>query len=178
MKFTFDFPLVIALVLYVSGLAVGQPGEKMDSPPLEDFIEFTTVQTLVDCGELGGPATWETYRSPEATIVVSASRGLKVDYLTGADLTNGVERLPTVFQFALKGAGTFDGDVFDGQHYSSYFNRNPSWQGQIVFAPTSPDFAQGIFAQGIKARVVAQRRGLNDSAGKYTTEILLRWYKF
>ena len=165
--------LLLTVPLLFSGLsAMAQPRE-VAAPPAQEFIEFTSVQTLVDCGDLGGAGTWQTYSSPEATIVVNASQGLKVDYVTGADLSNGQGSLPTVFQFSLSGAGTFDGDVFDSGRYSDYFNRLPGQQGRIVFAPATPDFSKGL-----KARVVAQRRGLNDPAGTYATEILLRWYKF
>jgi len=161
----------LAFVCFAASVQAQPP--TVPAPPPEDFIEFTTVQTLVDCGDLGGAANWQTYSSPEATVVVNASRGLKVEYLTGADLSNAEGRLPTVFQFSLCGVGTFDGDVFDGKQYSEYFNRDPGQQGSIVFASSTPDFSKGL-----KARVVAQRRGLNDPAGKYATEILLRWYKF
>lgn len=172
MRFCHTF--VVASLLCAGVSAQAQTREVAPPvPPPEDFIEFTTVQTMVDCGDLGGAANWQTYISPEATVVVNASSGLKVDYMTGPDLSNSEGRLPTVFQFSLSGLGTFDGETFDSKHYSDYFNRNPNQQGSIVFAPVMPDLSKGL-----KARIVAQRRGLNDPAGKYTTEILLRWYKF
>jgi hypothetical protein len=168
----FCFPFAVAGLLCAGALASAQPGAA-PAPPPEEFIEFTEVQTIVNCGDLGGAASWQAYDSPEATIVVKASSGLRVDYLTGADLKNEQGSLPTVFQFSLSGVGTFDGDVFDGRNYSNYFNRDPGQQGRIIFASASPDFSKGL-----KARIVAQRRGLNDPAGKYQTEVLLRWYKF
>jgi hypothetical protein len=160
------------------------------APQVVEYIRFTNVVNTIDCGNLGGVGKWGTYESPEATIELESTTGIRVDYEIGPDLQTAdkMHSMNTVFRFAVQGLGEFDGQKFESEpfaqnDYSGFFDRDQeSKEGTILFAPTTPAEPEMPFTpdpkKKLKVHVAVQRSGLNDRAGQYSTEVVLRWYKF
>ena len=139
--------------------------------PVEEYIRFENVQNQIDCENLGGALYWGNYASGEGTIEVNSNRNVRLDFTNGADLTTNAGSLPTTFHYAVRGAGKFDETEFvSPDDYKAMPDKESGASGTILFAANAP--------KGLKTKVSATRRGLNDRAGKYQTQIVLSWSRF
>lgn len=142
-----------------------------------DYMVFRTVDSTIDCQTMNGPFFAGNFVSEAATIEVESNAGIQLSYSNGTDLKSGQSTISTTFEFSLLGPASFDGKMAsNGNDYTAFGvlpARKSEQSGIIEFPPTMVPTTKGV-----KARVTAQRRGLQDHAGKYQTEIVLSWARF
>jgi hypothetical protein len=166
--------LTILGVITLCGAAfaqVGGPGGMSFGGTIEEYINFTNVNTTIDLADLGGAQFSGVYESAPATVEVDANVFLQAFVTNGVDLaTPSGYTLSTGFYSSVKGTGNWNGFGFDNAAYSGE-------QGTLAGTTWFVTFAPGA-GSGLKTRLGVQRNGLKDHAGAYATNTNITWAKW
>jgi hypothetical protein len=169
--------VLATLVLGLSAIsALAQfpgPGSSWYQGTVPEYVNFTTVQTNIDLGDLGGPLFTGVYTSPSTIVEVDANVYLQANVLNGANASEnaGGRSLPTVFVTQVKGEGNINGTEFSSPGaYAGGLVTNPGEAWFVMFKPGT--------GNGVTTAVNITRNGLNDYAGSYGTSTAIGWVKW
>jgi hypothetical protein len=166
--------LSILGVLALCGTAIAQPaypGGMSFGGTVNEYINFTNVNTTIDLADLGGAQFTGIYESAAAVVEVDANVYLQAYVVNGGDAQTGTGHyLPTGFYTSVKGTGNWNGFGFDNDTYSGE-------QGTLAGTTWFVAFAPGA-GNGLKTRLGIQRNGLKDHAGTYATNTNITWSKW
>jgi hypothetical protein len=161
-------------IITLCGAAFAQiagPGAMTFGGTIDEYINFTDVNTTIDLADLGGAQFSGVYESAAATVEVDANVYLQAFVTNGADLATPTGfTLPTGFYTSVKGTGNWNGFGFDNAAYSGE-------QGTVAGTSWFVTFAPGA-GNGLKTRLGVQRNGLTDHAGTYATNTNIVWSKW
>lgn len=178
--FRFSFLALLSLLcaLPVQARPVARQMPFLQAMGGPDYISFSQVDNTIDCQLMNGAFFAGNFTSEEAIIEVDSNVGLQISY-EGGDLKSGPNSIPTTLEFSVLGQASFDGRFAPDSGPMAYTEFGKVNQKGVIEFPTEMIASMPVISKkGLKARVVAERRGLQDHAGQYTTQVVLSWAKF
>jgi hypothetical protein len=178
---SFGCLLLFGLLYFARPAAAGGAVPVATSASVAEFIEIQTTDMSIDFGDLGGAGfVGDLVSSDEVGIEVFANVPIGISYVSAVGLNNGHDIIPAWLQPSVEGRGQLGEVGFISPGIFTQFGALPAYQlgtpaATVLFDPyaLTSTTVQDSVRKGLRFRMLAERKGLQDSGGHYSAEILV-----